>query len=135
VLDTLSSRIFMTGAEATKAVPLTEAFRQRLGAGQTTPAADCVYTMASNPLLVGAEADNQGPDSQGMAFWWDPLNAVAATVGGVVSHTPTRVSIIQSAENEGRLFTDPNGPLVHYGSAARPDAFDQAFLDILNARH
>jgi purine nucleosidase len=134
VLDTLFSRIFMTGAEATKAVPLTEAFRQRLGADRTTPAAECVYTMASNPLLVGAEADNQGPDSQGMAFWWDPLNAVAATVGGVVSHTPTRVSIIQSGDNEGRLITDPNGPLVHYGSSARTDAFDQAFLDILNAR-
>ena len=124
----------MTGAEATKAVPLTEVFRQRLGADRTTPAAECVYTMASNPLLIGAEADNQGPDSQGIAYWWDPLNAVAATLGGVVSHTPTRVSIIQSGENEGRLIIDPNGPLVHYGSSAKTDAFDQTFLDVLNAR-
>jgi len=135
VLDTLSARIFMNGKEATKAVPLTEVFRQTLGADRTTPAAQCVYTMASNPLLVGAEADNQGPNSQGIAYWWDPLNAVAATLGGVVSHTPTRVSIIQSGENEGRLIVDPNGPLVHYGTSARTDAFDQAFLDILNARY
>jgi purine nucleosidase len=135
VLDTLSARVFMNGKEATKAVPLTEAFRQTLGMDRTTPAAECVYTMASNPLLVGAEADNQGPNSQGIAYWWDPLNAVAATLGGIVSHTPIRVSVIQSGENEGRLITDPNGPLVHYGSSVRTDAFDQAFLDILNARY
>ena len=135
VLDTLSSRIFMTGHEATQAVPLTEAFRQTLGGDLTTPAAECVYTMASNPLLVGAEADNQGPNSQGVAYWWDPLDAVAATLGGIVSYKPTRVRIIQSGENEGRLIADENGPLVHYGSSARADAFDQAFLDILRARY
>jgi inosine-uridine nucleoside N-ribohydrolase len=134
VLDTLSARIFMTGTDATKAVPLTEAFRQTLGADRTTPAAECVYTMVSDPLLVGAEADNQGPNSQGVAYWWDPLDAVAATFGGVVSYKPTRVSIIQNGENEGRLIADENGPLVHYGSSARSDGFHQAFLDILNAR-
>jgi purine nucleosidase len=134
VLDTLSSRIFMTGAESTKAVPLTEAFRQTLGADRITPAAECVYTMVSNPLLVGAEADNQGPNSQGIAYWWDPLDAVAATLGGVVRHIPTRVSVVQSGENEGRLIADENGPLVHYGSSAKTDVFNRAFLDILNAR-
>jgi inosine-uridine nucleoside N-ribohydrolase len=134
VLDTFSSRVFMTSHEATKAVPLTEAFRQRLGADRTTPAADSVYTMASNPLLVGAEADNQGPNSQGVAYWWDPLNAVAATVGGVVSHQPNRVSVIQSGDFEGRLIVDERGPLVHYGTSARTDRFEQAFLDVLNGR-
>jgi inosine-uridine nucleoside N-ribohydrolase len=134
VLDTLSSRVFMTSHEATKAVPLTETFRQRLAADRTTPAADSVYTMASNPLLVGAEADNQGPNSQGIAFWWDPLDAVAATFGGVIRYQPTRVSVIQSGDNEGRLLADEDGPLVHYGSSARTDEFEQTFLDILNAR-
>jgi inosine-uridine nucleoside N-ribohydrolase len=135
VLDTLSSRIFMTGHEATKFVPLTETFRQRLAADRTTPAADTVYPMASNPLLVGAEADNQGPNSQGIAHWWDVLDAVTATFGGIVSHEPTRVGVIQNGENEGRLFINPDGPLVHYGTSARTDRFHQTFLDLLNARH
>jgi hypothetical protein len=68
VLDALPAHTSMTGHEATKFVPLTERFRQRLGADRTTPAAATVYTMASNPLLIGAEADNQGPNSQGIAW-------------------------------------------------------------------
>jgi purine nucleosidase len=134
VLDTLPAHVSMTGHEATKFVPLTERFRQRLAADRTTPAAGTVYTMASNPLLVGAEADNQGPNSQGIAYWWDVLDAVSATFGGVVSHHPTRVGIIQSGQYEGRLLVDDGGPLVHYGSSARTDRFEQTFLDLLNAR-
>src|SRR5262249_13060663 len=38
VLDALSARVFMTGHEATRSVPLTEVFRQRLAADRTTPA-------------------------------------------------------------------------------------------------
>jgi inosine-uridine nucleoside N-ribohydrolase len=135
VLDALPSRVFMTGHEATRFVPLTEVFRQRLAADRSTPAADTVYTMASNPLLVGAEADNQGPNSQGIAYWWDPLDAVAATFGGIVQHRPTRISVIQSGDFEGRIIADPDGPLVHYGSSARTDRFHQTFLDLLNARY
>jgi purine nucleosidase len=134
VLDALPARVFMTSGEATKLVPLTEVFRQRLAADRTTAAVDCVYTMISDPLLVGAEADNQGPNSQGIAYWWDPLDAVAATFGGIVSHTPTHVRVIQSGEFEGRLVADDGGPLVHYGASARTDAFQQTFLDILNGR-
>jgi inosine-uridine nucleoside N-ribohydrolase len=134
VLDAMSARVFMTSHEATKYVPLTEAFRQRLAADRTTPAADTVYTMASNPVLVGAEADNQGPDSQGVAYWWDPLDGVAATVGGVVNHQPVRVRVVQSGQHEGLLLADRTGPLVHYGTSARTDRFEQTFLDLLNDR-
>jgi purine nucleosidase len=135
VLDDLSARVFMTSHEATAFVPLTEAFRQRLAADRGTPAADTVYTMASNPVLVGAEVDNQGPNSQGIAYWWDPLDAVAATFGGIVSHQPTRVRVIQNGQYEGFLVADPAGPLVHYGTSARTDRFEQTFLDLLNARN
>jgi purine nucleosidase len=130
VLKALPARIFMTGHEATDFVPLTEALRQRLAADRTTPAADTVFVMASNPLLVGAEAENQGG-----AFWWDPLDAAGATFGGIVSYRPNHISVVQGGEDEGRTFVDPDGSLVHYGISARTGRFEQTFLDILNARY
>jgi purine nucleosidase len=130
VLTALPARIFETGHEATDFVPLTTAFRERLAADRTTPAADSMFTMASHPLLVGAEADHQGG-----AYWWDPLDAVAATFGGIVSYQPERIDVIQSGQYEGRIVIDQDGTLVHYGTSARTDRFEHTFLDILNARY
>src|SRR5262249_37557450 len=125
----------MTGHEATRSVPLTEAFRVRLAADPGTPAAHTVYTMASHPLLVLAEAANQGPNTPGTAHSWDPLAAVAATPRGIVHHQPTHIGVIQNGDFEGRIVVDPDGPLVHYGSSARADRFHQTFLDLLNGRY
>jgi purine nucleosidase len=129
VLDAVQGRVFMTGAGATQYVPLTEAFRQQLAADTTTAAADTVLTMISHPLLVAAEAENQGG-----AFWWDPLDAVAATKGGIVQYDPTRISIVQSGVYEGAAFVDPTGPLVHYGIYADRSRFHEIFLEVLNGR-
>ena len=129
VLEALPGRVYMTSNEAAASVPLTEAFRLRLADDQTTPAAASVYAMASHPLLVGAEAEHNGG-----AYWWDPLNAVAATTRGVVRYEPRRIAIVQSGEHEGRTFTDPDGQLVHYGTSADADRFHTTFLDILNGR-
>lgn len=130
VLTALPGRIFMTGGDATEFVPLTQAFRHRLATDRTTPAADTVFTIASHPILVQGEAENQGG-----AFWWDPLDAVAATFGGIVSYHPIRIRIDQSGDSEGRIFAHKGGTLAHYGTSARTDKFEQTFLDILNARY
>lgn len=119
----------MTSGDATRFAPLTEAFRQRLAADRTTPAADTVFAMASHPILVAAEAENQGG-----AFWWDPLDAMAATFGGIVTYQPKRVSVVQQGADEGRIVINADGTLVHYGTSASTDRFEQTFLDILNAR-
>ena len=129
VVTALPARLFMTGGDATAFVPLTSTFRHRLASDRTTPAAETVYTIASNPVLVAGEAENQGG-----AFWWDPLNAVAATFGGIVNYRPIRISIAQSGDSEGHTIADENGTLVHYGISTRPARFEQTFLDILNAR-
>ncbi len=118
VLERLRGRTYMTGAEATDLVPLTTDFRKRLAADRTTPAASSVHTIASDPLLVFSEAENGGG-----AFWWDPLNAVAATVRGIVRYAPRRIGIVQRGENEGRTFLDPRGPLVHHATGADGEAF------------
>ena len=125
VLHALPARIFMTSGEATDHVPLTSAFRERLAVDRSTPAAETVSAMASHPILVGGE-------DQGLAFWWDPLDAVAATFGGIASYRPQRIDVDQT---QGRVVVDDDGPLVHYGTSARTDRFEQTFLDILNARH
>jgi inosine-uridine nucleoside N-ribohydrolase len=127
VIRALPGRVYMTSHQATAFVPLTEAFRQELLAHDTTPAADTVLTMASNPILMSGEAEQQGG-----AFWWDPLNAVAATTRGVVRYTPERIGVVQSGANEGRTFLDPDGTLVHYGYTANSDLFHQVFLSTLN---
>ena len=124
VLSALPARIFMTSGEATDHVPLNAAFRERLADDLGTPAAESVYAMASHPLLLGIE-------TQGGAFWWDVLDAMAATFGGIASYTPQRIAVDL---DEGRVVADDEGPLVHYGVSARTDRFEQTFLDILNGR-
>jgi purine nucleosidase len=126
VLDALRERVWMSGKNATDHVPLSAAFRLRLAADRTTTAAEVVYTVASDPLIMAGE--------QGLASWWDPLAAVAATVGGVERFELTRIRVRESADDEGRTVVDPAGARVHFGVSADADRFHQTFLDVLNHR-
>jgi inosine-uridine nucleoside N-ribohydrolase len=126
VLEALSGRVFMSGRSATDYVPLSAAFRLRLAADRTTPAAQIVYAITSDPLVM--------PGEQGFAYWWDPLAAVAATVGGVARFALTRIRVLETGADKGRTVLDPTGARVHFGVSADADRFHQTFLDVLNHR-
>jgi hypothetical protein len=89
-------------------VPLSADFRLQLTADLTTPAANVVYAIASDPLFVGQEG-------LGTLYWWDALNAVASSTGGVVSYRPLPIDIPQSGPSEGRTAISRFGALVHVG--------------------
>jgi purine nucleosidase len=125
VLDALGARVWMSGRNATDHVPLSAAFRLRLAGERTTIAAELVYTIASDPLIMTGE--------QGLAYWWDPLAAVAATVGGVERFHTIRIRVLQTGD-EGRTVVDRNATLVHFGMSADADRFHRVFLAVLNRR-
>jgi len=130
VLRALPGRVFMSGRNATNHVPLTPAFRERLAADRTTPAAGVVYSIASDPLIVGGEQGGTLSET----YWWDPLAAVAATVRGVETFKPMHITVVQGGADEGRTVVDPRGTLVHFGVSASADRFHDAFIDVLNDR-
>jgi purine nucleosidase len=123
----LWGRVAMTGVDATDHVPLTSAFRLRLAADHTTPAAGVVYELASNALISSAE-------DGGGAFWWDPLNAVRSTVGGVVDSQWKLIDVVQSGPSQGRTIVSPHGSLVSVGVSADQARFEDAFIGVLNGR-
>jgi inosine-uridine nucleoside N-ribohydrolase len=125
VLDALRARVWMSGSSATQHVPLTAAFRLRLADDRATNAAELVYSIASDPVIMTGE--------QGAAYWWDPLAAVAATVGGVERFQTLRIRVLQTGD-EGRTVVDPNATLVHFGASADADRFHSVFLAVLNGR-
>ena len=51
---------------ATDLVPLTAAFRERLGVDRTTAAAQVVYTIALHPVAMSAEAEQLNPLGTGV---------------------------------------------------------------------
>ena len=130
MLRAFPGRVFMSARSASDHVPLTAAFRQRLAAEGTTPAAGVFSAIASDPLIVTAEEGG----TQGGGFWWDPLAAVAATVGGVERFELMRITILQSGADEGRTVVDPAGVPVHMGVWASAERFHDVVLDVLNDR-
>jgi inosine-uridine nucleoside N-ribohydrolase len=130
VLRALPGRVFLSARNASDHVPLTASFRARLAADRTTPAADLAYSIASDPLILTGE---QGA-TPGGAFWWDPLAAVAATVGGVETFQLMRISIVQSGTDEGSTVIDPRGSPVHMGVSASADRFHDVLIAVLNDR-
>jgi inosine-uridine nucleoside N-ribohydrolase len=130
VIRAFGAKVTMIPLDATNAVPLTAAFRERLGdaveAGTTT-AANIVYDIARHP-------NNAAGEQFGFAFWWDPLAAVAATFGDVVSYrNKTLISVVTAnGPSEGRTFVDPsNGTPVRYGTSASQRKFHDRFYGIL----
>jgi purine nucleosidase len=121
VLAALPGKLTLTGANATRHVLMTSAFRNRLAADARTPAARIVSAIASNPIIIGA-SDGNG------AFWWDPLDAVGATVPGVVTYAPLRISI----GDDGSTIVDPRGTRISFATDADQARFEDTFLRVLN---
>jgi inosine-uridine nucleoside N-ribohydrolase len=132
IVQALPGRVWFDGEYATSLVPLDRPFRERLAADRSTPAANVVYSMASDPLLMSAEAEQFNP--QGTAYWWDPLATVAATTWSVVSFIGTNANVVTSGPQAGRLAITSGGTAIQFADWARADRFHQIFIDVLNDR-
>jgi inosine-uridine nucleoside N-ribohydrolase len=127
VFTALSGRIFLTALNATDHVPITFGYYDRIGADRKTEATETVHQILSDP-------DVQGFMRQGLMYWWDPLNAAASIVDGVVTYEPTRLSVVQDGVEAGRTVVDPRGALIRLGVTADARLFEDHFLDMLNGR-
>lgn len=128
VFRTLWGRVFMTALDSTDHVPLSADFRLRLAADLTTPAANVVYSMASDPLFIGQEG-------LGELYWWDALNAVASTTGGVVSYRLLPIDVVQNGPSTGRTVVSPFGAHVHVGLNANTARWTGEMIAGLNGSH
>jgi len=113
--------------DATRFVPLTATFTERLRNDQQTPEAKLVAAIAGHPLLTLGAAIATG-------YWWDPLAAMAATRPGVVSYQAERVAVAQEGAQAGRTAPSSEGPWMQVGVFADQARFEQVFLDTLNGR-
>jgi hypothetical protein len=86
-----------------------------------------VNALASDPLISSAE-------DGGGAFWWDPLNAVASTVDGIVDYRWRLVDVVQSGPSQGRTVVSPTGSLIRVGLGADQARFENTFINVLNWR-
>jgi purine nucleosidase len=129
VFSALGPVVSLVPLDATAYVPITEntVGNINLAGNQTTPEAKLVAAIVDNPIVQAGILD-------GMAYWWDPLAAVAATRPGVVSYAPGVVSVVQGGAASGRVQITPGGAPLHYAHAANQAVFQQDFVDVLNER-
>jgi len=118
--------VFMVPIDATNYVPITEAYVARIGAERATPEADLVYSIVSQPIT-------QFGISQGLFYWWDPLDTVIATRNeDISSFDKVRVSVVLDGPSAGRTVLDDHGAKVRATFAANQSNFEDAFLAGLN---
>lgn len=129
VFSALGPRISLVPLDATAYVPISENMvgNINLSTNQTTAEARLVGAIVDNPIVQAGILD-------GMAYWWDPVTAVAATRPGVVSYVPGAVSVVQSGAASGRIQLTPGGAPLRYADFASQPLFEQDFLDVLNER-
>ena len=113
--------------DATRFVPITQSFVDRLQSDATTPEAQTVASIVANPLFGPAIA-------AGQIFWWDPLTAVLAVRGRVVTLDADRISVTQDGAQAGRTVSRHDGAPMFVGTHADAPTFERIFLDTLNGR-
>jgi purine nucleosidase len=132
VLTRLSGRVTLVPLDATNDVPVTPAFLAQLDGDATTPSAQVVVDITSQPIV-------QFGVSIHAFYWWDPLAAVTAVaaVGGaqVVTTDRARLSVItEEGPSSGRIVRARRGTPVSLAVHADAAAFEAAFLGGLNQR-
>jgi inosine-uridine nucleoside N-ribohydrolase len=119
--------VHLVPLDATQHVPITTEFVARLQADATTPEAQTVRAIVGNPLFAPAIA-------AGQLFWWDPLTAVEAVHGNVVTFERDRIDVALDGESSGQLQSSSDGAALRVGTNADTQSFEQIFLDTLNGR-
>ncbi|MFC5832650.1 nucleoside hydrolase [Nonomuraea insulae] len=117
----------MVSLDAANQAPITAAFLDRLAADQSTAAAGTVLEIVTHPEVSPLIA-------AGLLYWWDPLAAMSAIHPGHVTFTSGRVDVLVTGPSAGRTILSPSGRPLRYGTTAGTAAFEQRFLDTLNAR-
>ncbi len=122
------SPVSLIALDATRHVPLTAAFAERLRNDQQTPEAQLVAAIANHPVVALGGALTP-------AYWWDPLTAVAAMRPGVVSYEDARIAVVvPDGTQSGRTVASPDGVAMRVGVSADRAGFEQVFIDALNGR-
>ncbi len=129
VFTALGPVVSLVPLDATAYVPINEGYVGdiNLAQNQTTAEAKLVAAIVDNPIVQAGILD-------GMAYWWDPLAAVAATRPGVVSYQSGTVAVVQSGAASGRVQLTPGGAPLRYATAANTALFQQDFVEVLNER-
>ena len=119
--------VSLVALDATRFVPMTAAFAERLRNDQQTPEAQLVAAIANHPLVTLGGLVTP-------SYWWDPLAAVAATRPGFVSYEDDRITVVQDGAASGRTLSSTDGVGMRVGVFADQASFEQVFIDTLNGR-
>jgi len=128
---TPTGRLTMVPHDATRFVPITIEFLDRLTAEAAAPEAGYVNALMSHPIVrAGIQAGQS-------AFWWDPLAAVSLDKKSkkIIDYDWERIDIVEDGPSAGRtLEVAPNEPgtWLRLAVAADQAAFETRFLNTLN---
>lgn len=128
VIDTFQGEFDLVPLDATNQVPITPAFVARLGADRTTPEANLVYNIVTQPITSYGI-------SLGLFYWWDPLAVIAAVRNDdIVEFERARVAVVQEGPSQGRIVTDRRGYRIEVATEVDTPEFETTFINALNAR-
>jgi purine nucleosidase len=127
VIRSTPAPVRLVPLDATKEVPITQAFIERLHDDRHTPAAQVVYDIASHPAIAQLIAD-------GLMFWWDPLAAMTLIHSDVVDFSRERLDVVTDGPSAGRTLPYSRGAVTTVGTAGHTAVFEQRFIDTLNGR-
>jgi purine nucleosidase len=114
--------------DATRFVPITPAFVDRLAADQHAPGARLAYAIVSQPDLAALI-------DLGIMYWWDAIAAVSLVHGELITAAESvRIAVVPDGPQSGRTVVTAGGQRVHAAFEADGPAFENTFLDVLNGR-
>jgi pyrimidine-specific ribonucleoside hydrolase len=125
VFDTVTP-ITLVPLDATRHVPVTMDFYERIKTDRATPNAEFVYrtlTLLENSIR------------QGGYYFWDPLAAVIATDQSLANFQDLQLVVIaEEGPDSGRTPESKDGQLIRVAIWADATRFEKLFLDTLNGR-
>ncbi len=117
--------ITLVPLDATRYVPVTPGFYEKLKRDRGTPAAEFVYR-----VLAQQESKIQG----GAYFFWDPFAAAVAVDDSLADFVEIALSVIEEGPQSGRTVAGDTGHPVRVAMGADSASFEVLFLDALNGR-
>ncbi|REG24995.1 purine nucleosidase/pyrimidine-specific ribonucleoside hydrolase [Archangium gephyra] len=114
--------------DATRHVPVTRAYAQRLAEqASASGAARVVSAIANHPnMLMGIDL--------GLLYWWDPLVAVAVFHPETVTFQTQSVEVVLDGASAGRTRAAEGGQSTRVGMGANAQRFEDLLLESLTAQ-
>ncbi len=128
-----ASVVFRSGApitlvplDATNLIPVTDAFRERLHADRTTPAAEFAYKVLSRLHSLASARD---------FYLWDPMTVAIGIDDSLGSFEQRTLKVLEEeGPQSGRTFDHPDGVRVRVCKRIAQERFEQLLLDAVNGR-